>query len=219
MEKKTKLRIFTSVLLLIVLVAVFISKFFLVYILLISSVISTMEFTSATKKIKFKISSARHLSNLLFILYIFSFSILFYIFSVISNVKLTLFFAIIICVFSDIGGFIVGKKFNGPKLTSISPNKTVYGSLGSLIFSLLAAFIFFIIEPGVDLELLIIFAITVSIGCQLGDILFSLFKRKAKIKDYGKILPGHGGILDRIDGLLIGVPFGVIVLIIYVNLI
>ena len=83
----------------------------------------------------------------------------------------------------------------------------------------MAAFIFFIIEPGVDLELLIIFAITVSIGCQLGDILFSFFKRKAKIKDYGKILPGHGGILDRIDGILIGVPFGVITLITYVNFI
>ena len=117
------------------------------------------------------------------------------------------------CVASDIGGFIFGKIFKGPKLTKISPNKTISGSIGALIFTIVVikSSIFYF-TGGFGLMLIFV-AIITSLFCQLGD-LFSFLKRKAKIKDTGSFLPGHGGVLDRLDGILLGLPVGYLSLVI-----
>jgi phosphatidate cytidylyltransferase len=110
---------------------------------------------------------------------------------------------------SDIGGLVFGKIFKGKKLTKISPNKTISGSIGSLIFSMLL--ILFSYENIFNKNLISLFAITIfiSIISQLGDLFVSLLKRKAKVKDTSDILPGHGGILDRIDGIIFAIPVGI----------
>ena len=113
---------------------------------------------------------------------------------------------------TDIGGFIIGKSIGGKKLTSLSPNKTIAGSFGGLFFSILAAFFYWqLIDKENFLNLLIISIIT-SVFSQIGDLAVSYLKRKAKIKNTGKFLPGHGGLLDRIDGILLGVPLGILTL-------
>ena len=116
---------------------------------------------------------------------------------------------ICICFFTDIGGYIFGKTIGGKKLTKISPNKTISGTIGSFIFSTIPLIIFSNLGY-LDLKMNIsniVFIFSVSLISQLGDLFVSFFKRKANIKDTGKILPGHGGVLDRIDGIIFAVPF------------
>ena len=121
-------------------------------------------------------------------------------------------FIVVVCIFTDIGGYIFGKIFNGPKLTKISPNKTYAGVFGSFLLSLIAGLIyinyFFAKKEATDADHLLIFLIILFISfiSQIGDLVISYFKRKAKLKDTGKILPGHGGLLDRIDGLIFVFP-------------
>ena len=120
----------------------------------------------------------------------------------------TFLFILIICIFTDLGGYVFGKILKGPKLTKISPNKTYAGVVGSFLFSLIAGlfflkyylFLYFQIDFAISMILLI------SLISQIGDLVISYFKRKAKLKDTGKILPGHGGLLDRIDGLIFVLP-------------
>ena len=121
-----------------------------------------------------------------------------------------IFFILILCICagSDIGGYFFGKIIGGKKLIKISPNKTISGSIGSFIFSLLPIFIFNFqtyINFGLSLKN-ILFCLIVSLSCQIGDLIISYFKRLNKIKDTGNILPGHGGFLDRIDGLIFAIP-------------
>ena len=129
-----------------------------------------------------------------------------------NNSESIAFFIIIlcICIFSDIGGYVFGKVIGGKKLTKISPNKTISGSLGSFIFSILPVLLFNLQNyTGVSFEVLSInieLCLIVSLVCQLGDLLISYFKRLNKVKDTGTILPGHGGLLDRIDGLIFAIP-------------
>ena len=144
--------------------------------------------------------------------------ILFLILSIISAFLLKnsnfLFFwlVILISVFSDIGGFVFGKVFKGPKLTKISPNKTYSGVFGSLIFSLIIGFIYinyneqFLTKFNLNYLNLIMIIILISIINQIGDLIISYFKRLKNIKNTGKILPGHGGLLDRIDGIIFTIP-------------
>ena len=119
---------------------------------------------------------------------------------------------ILISVFSDIGGFVFGKVFKGPKLTKISPNKTYSGVFGSLIFSLIIGFIYinyneqFLTKFNLNYLNLIMIIILISIINQIGDLIISYFKRLKNIKNTGKILPGHGGLLDRIDGIIFTIP-------------
>ena len=119
---------------------------------------------------------------------------------------------ILISVFSDIGGFVFGKIFKGPKLTKISPNKTYSGVFGSLIFSLIIGFIYihyneqFLTKFNLNYLNLIMIIILISIINQIGDLIISYFKRLKNIKNTGKILPGHGGLLDRIDGIIFTIP-------------
>tara|TARA_B100001057_G_scaffold127837_1_gene126800 strand:- start:77 stop:505 length:429 start_codon:yes stop_codon:yes gene_type:complete len=125
--------------------------------------------------------------------------------------KINLLFLLLICICSDIGGFIFGKTFKGKKLTRISPNKTISGSIGSFILPLILVPIFFyFFSEKFSLLQLFILTVFVSLICQLGDLFISFLKRKANVKDTGDLLPGHGGILDRIDGILFALPFGLI---------
>jgi len=117
---------------------------------------------------------------------------------------------VIICIFSDVGGYIFGKTIGGKKLTKISPNKTISGSMGSFIFSILPLIFINLLTTKTDfLELNlanILFSLFVSLICQLGDLFFSYFKRLNNKKNTSNLLPGHGGLLDRIDGLVIVLP-------------
>jgi len=122
-------------------------------------------------------------------------------------------FLIIICIFTDIGGYTFGKTFKGPKLTKISPKKTYSGVIGSFLSSLLFGMIYIkylgkkskvLLET--DPIFIILLIISVSFVSQVGDLIISYFKRKARLKDTGKILPGHGGFLDRIDGIIFVMP-------------
>ena len=122
-----------------------------------------------------------------------------------------LLWVIILTISSDIGGYMFGKIFRWKRLTNISPNKTLSGVIGSLIFSIFSILllglickILFQIDLSFFLKLkYFIFAIILSLSAQLGDLMVSYFKRLDKIKDTGKILPGHGGIFDRIDSLML----------------
>jgi phosphatidate cytidylyltransferase len=116
-------------------------------------------------------------------------------------------------VASDIGGFIFGKIFKGPKLIKISPNKTISGAIGSLILSCIVLSIIFYLLTAKFYLITLIVALITSLSCQVGDLFFSYLKRKAKIKDTGNFFPGHGGVLDRLDGILLGIPFGISVII------
>jgi len=109
-----------------------------------------------------------------------------------------------VCISSDIGGYIIGKSIGGKKLTKISPNKTVSGSIGSFLFSLFPLGVLMVINQEVE-DGAVLFCLSLSLACQLGDLIVSYFKRLAKVKDTGKILPGHGGMLDRIDGIIFAI--------------
>ncbi len=122
-----------------------------------------------------------------------------------------------ICIFTDLGGYIFGKIFKGPKLTRISPKKTYTGVFGGFLLSLIAG-LFFIHYLYTDQkifneDLVFISILFISLISQVGDLIISFFKRKAKIKDTGKILPGHGGLLDRIDGMIFVFPIYYLIII------
>jgi len=118
-------------------------------------------------------------------------------------------FILSICFFSDIGGYIIGKLIGGKKLTKISPNKTISGSIGSFSFSIFPLLLFYNYNQYEYFFSInnLLFCLIISLVCQLGDLFISYLKRKAKIKDTGVILPGHGGLLDRVDGIIFAVPF------------
>ena len=123
-------------------------------------------------------------------------------------------FILLICISTDIGGYIVGTIIKGPKLSKLSPKKTYSGSLGSFLFSIVFAYFYLDNSIYVSLEIFI-FVITISAISQIGDLVISYFKRASKIKDTGKLIPGHGGILDRIDGMIFAFPFALIILLTY----
>ena len=128
------------------------------------------------------------------------------------NVSWNLIFIITICILSDIGGYIFGKTFKGKKLTKISPNKTYSGMYGSFLLTILFSLVYSYSISFIDLEIILFTSIVISAICQIGDLFISYLKRKAKLKDTGNILPGHGGLLDRIDGILFALPFGLIII-------
>ena len=121
-----------------------------------------------------------------------------------QNNPIFLYYIIIISVSTDVGGYIFGKIFKWKKLTKISPKKTISGVFGSFFFSLIGLIIFSeIFYPGWNVSIkYFLLTIFFSMVAQAGDLTISYFKRLEKIKDTGKILPGHGGIFDRIDGLM-----------------
>ena len=127
-----------------------------------------------------------------------------------------LLFITVICISTDIGGFIFGRLIKGPKLTKLSPNKTYSGMLGSFILTiiliyLLSKIIFFKSLYNFTIEI-VFFSISISAVSQFGDIFISYFKRVSNVKDTGKIIPGHGGLLDRIDGMIFAYPFSYLII-------
>ena len=206
-SKNFKKRIITSLFLLSLFILMFVFNEILIFSLIIFGVISIVEFIDITRKI-FNRFLALIISNLIFVIYVFMFCIITVFFSNILFLKIVYFSLFLSCITSDIGGYVFGKTFKGPKLTKISPNKTVSGSIGSLILSCLtfSISIYFFTNSFSYINLLI--GIITSIGCQMGDLFFSFLKRKAKIKDTGNFFPGHGGVLDRLDGIFLGIPAG-----------
>ncbi len=197
-------RIVTSVVLIIIFLScLFISSYTWLFLLIIVSLISLFELINLSRKI-------------------WTDKLIIFIFSIISFIYLLFFivitfrarawydfegilFIVSICILSDVGGYIVGKSIGGKKLTKISPNKTISGTIGSFLFSLLP--LIFISQNFIKIEFVtIIWILIISLTCQLGDLFISYLKRLAKVKDTGSFLPGHGGILDRIDGIIFGVP-------------
>jgi phosphatidate cytidylyltransferase len=205
MTKNLKNRIITSFFLLILLFLMLINNFILTYFLIVGGIFSLLEFFKIIKQFSY---------NLFFIVYIFIFCSFFLFFSSFLNLKILIFLILITCIFSDIGGYIFGKIFKGKKLTSLSPNKTFSGAFGSIILSI-SSFSILIYYSTKNFDwYFIIIAFTTSLFCQIGDLFFSYLKRKSLLKDTGNFLPGHGGILDRIDGILLGLPAGTISLLI-----
>ncbi len=209
-----KKRIFTSLFLIFLIFLVFNSKLILVYSLIILGVLSILEFLNITNRIiENKIFLT--ISNIIFLIYIVIFCSLFLFFFNFLQFKVILFILLFSCAASDIGGFIFGKIFKGPKLSKISPNKTISGSIGSFILTIIIMITLMFYFTNSFLFSFFILAFITSLTCQCGDLFFSFLKRKANIKDTGNFLPGHGGILDRIDGILFGIPFGFVSMLLF----
>ena len=132
--------------------------------------------------------------------------------------NIIIFFGVLlISISTDIGGYIFGKTIKGPKLTHISPNKTYSGSIGGIFLTLIILILYsnifskelnFFYKLYLNNFIYFLFIIiSASLISQIGDLIISFLKRKAKIKNTGKIIPGHGGILDRIDGMIFTFPF------------
>ena len=159
------------------------------------------------KKIFRKHKSKFVLSYLIVIVYLSFCLPQLYFFITLDNNKLIFIYFLSVCIMTDLGGYIFGKFFRGKKLTKISPNKTYSGLIGSYILSNIV-FVYFYLKFNFSYSFLIITILVCSIS-QIGDLFISYLKRKAKVKDTGVLLPGHGGILDRIDGIIFALPIGI----------
>ena len=208
-------RILTSIFLFIAIYLIFINNIFSIIFLSIIFIISYYEFYKLIVLIKknLKLSYYNFICyNILFFIYLSFFVIIIYnSISLESNDKIFIFFILFICILTDVGGILFGKLIGGKKLTKISPNKTIAGSIGGFALSFLCLYLFLNFIPNNSLFNLLILVITTSFFSQIGDLFVSFLKRKAKVKDTGKILPGHGGLLDRIDGILLGLPLGIVI--------
>ena len=214
-------RLITSIILLSLLIFINFSHqyIFLLSILIIGLIVcleannlySNLLATSNSKKVFF----TNRLNIKFIILNIVTFCYIFFIFCNLtyeiykSEGPLFFLYVISICFFTDIGGYVFGKIIGGKKLSKISPNKTISGTVGSFIFSIIPLIVVLNFND-LDLEfnlINIVFCFLISVISQLGDLFISFIKRKAKIKDTGKLLPGHGGMLDRLDGIIFAIPF------------
>ena len=196
MNKNFLLRFFSSLLLgPLVVSAVYLENYFFYLLLLIIIALAVYE----TIKLKVKIIK----------IFIFSLLTVFTFCTLqihnLNNGEYIIIFILILTWLSDIGGYVFGKFIGGKKIKIISPNKTYSGFVGSFLFVQSFGFyvkyldISFINESVLNFYFLLICTLVVI----LGDILFSYFKRRCKIKDFSNFLPGHGGLLDRIDGLIL----------------
>ena len=202
-------RILTSLPLIILIALAIYNDIILVLSLFIISSILIYEFSNILKNIFKRNKKKLFIFLNLFIFYVclFASQIYFFLSGESDNRQNIFLFILLICIFTDIGGYIFGNIFKGKKLTSISPNKTYAGMIGSFIFSFLIC-VLFIIFLNFSIHL-IFFSILISLVSQSGDLFISYLKRKANIKDTGKFLPGHGGLLDRLDGIIFAVPLGI----------
>ena len=187
-------RILSSIILLpIALYFMLMGSFYLIFLIIICFFVSSFEWNKMTKKSNYKLSG--------FIFLFFSF-FSFYQLAIDSTILIPFF----ICVSTDIGGYVFGKIFKGPKLTKISPNKTYAGMIGGYFLSILFISLYFdYINQNVTITLFVA-TILISSVSQIGDIIISYFKRLSKVKNTGNLIPGHGGLLDRIDGMVFAFP-------------
>tara|TARA_B110000027_G_scaffold53892_1_gene58648 strand:- start:93 stop:755 length:663 start_codon:yes stop_codon:yes gene_type:complete len=219
MNANLKKRITTSIFLICLLIGMFFYTYVMIVSIVIITIISWIEFYALISKI---IKKNQFIDKLLRFFYktlsmLYLSGLVYLIFSIESdhsNLKIFLLYTVLVAIMSDIGGLVFGKIFKGKKLIKISPNKTISGSIGSFIFSI--SLIPFFYKNHIDHTLLSIFLITIiiSLTSQLGDLFISLLKRKAKVKDTSDLLPGHGGVLDRIDGIIFAIPLGIYLFII-----
>ena len=209
-----KKRIITSLFLFILLILMYIYNYVLIIAVIIISLIVWIEFFGLIMKIFYK----NNLKNKIFRLFFKGTSLIylcllsFLIVLIFSNENIHKFFAIyslLVAITSDTGGMVFGKFFKGKKLTKISPKKTISGSIGAFVFSILLIFIFNKNFENYVFMKVLFFTVTVSFISQIGDLFISFLKRKANVKDTSDILPGHGGFLDRIDGIIFALPFGI----------
>ena len=212
MNLELKKRIVTSILLLFLLYLMINYSYILIISLIIISVVTWIEFNSLIYKVfkkknliikfLFKLLSLIYLSSLVFLIL--------YIETEQTHLKICLIYSILVSIVTDIGGLLIGRTIKGKKLTKISPKKTISGSIGSFLFSLVLVPLFYNELLEFSLLYLIIITLLISLTSQIGDILISYLKRRAKVKDTSDILPGHGGFLDRIDGIIFALPIGIL---------
>tara|TARA_E500000178_G_scaffold306780_1_gene319239 strand:- start:5036 stop:5692 length:657 start_codon:yes stop_codon:yes gene_type:complete len=191
-----------------------INDYIFLSILFIVIILSWIEWVSVIEKVKFK-KIYRIIHIILFLIYLLmAFIVCFNVFVIDKYFFLTI---LMICIFSDVGGYVFGKTLGGKKLTKISPNKTISGSIGSFILSYIGFFVIYLyfgdlLFVRLQIEALVFIPFFISLICQLGDLFISYYKRKAKIKNTGNLIPGHGGLLDRIDGTIFALPIGFIII-------
>ena len=213
MNFELKKRIFTSLILLTLLVFMYYYNYILIISLIIISLISWIEFYGLISKIFFSNKILKFLFKSTSLVYLLFLVLgIFYVLSNLPELKIFFVYTILVSVASDIGGLTFGKIFKGRKLTKISPNKTISGAVGSFIFSILLIPFFDILFANHDLLSLFAITILISLTTQLGDLFISFLKRKAKVKNTSDLLPGHGGILDRVDGIIFSIPIGFLLL-------
>lgn len=209
MNNLTK-RVLTSIVLILLLLG---SQYDLIWFLILTiiSLISFFEFKNLVDKIWKTNLLKNHAISFLFVVYL-----IFFLYLLNFTNKNDFFIILSVCIFSDIGGYICGKLIGGKKLTKLSPNKTISGSIGSFIFSLFPIiYLLYYYEKNLNFELnyllISVIFLVISLVCQIGDLFISYLKRRSKVKDTGKILPGHGGLLDRVDGIIFAVPLGILI--------
>ena len=217
MNTELKKRIITSIGLLSLLTTMYFYSFVMIGALLIIAVIIWIEFYALISKIirgnKFQDIFFRFIFKLTSLLYLFIFvGFIFFIELHYIDLKIYLLYSVLVAILSDIGGLVFGKTFKGKKLTKISPNKTISGSIGSIVLSMVLIPIFYNELIIYDLFILIILTIVISLISQIGDLFISFLKRKAKVKNTSDLLPGHGGLLDRLDGIIFAIPLGIFLL-------
>tara|TARA_B110000967_G_scaffold169419_1_gene178866 strand:- start:449 stop:1108 length:660 start_codon:yes stop_codon:yes gene_type:complete len=216
MTLELKKRIITSIFLLSLLILMFLNPFVLIISSIVIGLISWIEFYALISKIVKKNDLKSQILRFIYksssLLYL-SLLVFFVISAKLINLDLyfALIYSLLIAIMSDVGGLLIGKIFKGKKLSKISPNKTISGSLGSFIFSLLLVPFFLEYFNNYNILKIILFTVIISLTSQLGDLLISLLKRKAKVKDTSDLLPGHGGVLDRIDGIIFAIPVGLLI--------
>ena len=208
-------RISTSIILIILLILMYQYNYILLSSLIILTILSWVELNILINKV-FSINKlfnklSRFVISSFGLVYLTFFS--FIMFSSFSNSedKILFSFTLSLCVASDLGGILFGKVFKGKKLTKISPNKTISGSIGSYFLSFLFMIAYYFLFNDFETIFLIILTFIISTISQLGDLLISFLKRKARVKNTSNLLPGHGGILDRIDGIIFGAPLGFLI--------
>ncbi len=213
MSIELKKRIITSCFLLSLLVLMFQYSFILIISIIIIAAINWIEFYALISKIfkknDFKHKVFRFLGKSISLIYL---SLIVFLIMINFELKIYIFYALLISIFSDIGGLIIGKIFKGKKLSKISPNKTISGSIGSFLFSLFLIPMFYSQLIIFNIYSLIFYTIVISLVSQLGDLFISFLKRKAEVKNTSDLLPGHGGFLDRTDGIIFAVPLGILLL-------
>tara|TARA_B100000902_G_C27150489_1_gene833472 strand:- start:321 stop:998 length:678 start_codon:yes stop_codon:yes gene_type:complete len=218
-NRELQKRILSSIILIpIALFFIFQGPVFFAFFLSIFFLTSSYEWVKMNKKNSFKVLGLVYLLMICFLTYLFK-----------QNFFFQFILVLIVCIFTDLGGYIFGKIFKGPKLIKISPKKTYAGLIGSFILSLIAVLIYvkyinlgqaayleiqyLLLEN--DLEnfnlYFLIIILFISLTSQIGDLIISYFKRLAKVKDTGNLLPGHGGLLDRVDGIIFALPVSYII--------
>ena len=216
MNSELQKRTVTSVFLLSLLTLMYFYNFILIISSIIIALVCWIEFYSLISKVFrkkniknkilifiYKVVSLLYLCGVVFLII--------YIKTLNTDLLIILVFSLLVAIMSDIGGIIFGRFFKGKKLTKISPNKTISGSIGSFIFSLILIPLFIDYFNNHNFLIMILFTVIISLTSQLGDLLISFFKRRAKVKNTSDLLPGHGGVLDRVDGIIFAIPVGLLI--------